>query len=103
MMRYALLLMAVAACVPMRANAAAEDERYAIERRQLVDEIAKTARSTRGDTGRARFADRVMAAMGKVERHRFVPASELKYAYRDHPLPIGSGQTISQPYIVALS
>jgi protein-L-isoaspartate(D-aspartate) O-methyltransferase len=38
-----------------------------------------------------------------VERHRFVPAGQVGSAYRNHPLPIGSGQTISQPYIVALS
>ena len=101
--RYGALLLTLLACVPTRVNSATADERYAIERRQMVDEIAATARSTRGDTGRATFADRVMAAMMKVERHRFVPPSEAKYAYRDHPLPIGSGQTISQPYIVALS
>jgi protein-L-isoaspartate(D-aspartate) O-methyltransferase len=44
----------------------------------------------------------VLRAMGKVERHRFVPASQQESAYRDYPLPIGEGQTISQPYIVAL-
>jgi protein-L-isoaspartate(D-aspartate) O-methyltransferase len=44
---------------------------------------------------------RVLAAMRKVPRHRFVPADLLPEAYRDHPLPIGQGQTISQPYIVA--
>jgi protein-L-isoaspartate(D-aspartate) O-methyltransferase len=41
--------------------------------------------------------------MGKVERHRLVSPSQAAAAYRNHPLPIGSGQTISQPYIVALS
>ncbi len=44
----------------------------------------------------------VLAAMGKVPRHEFVRASELDEAYTDRPLPIGYGQTISQPYIVAL-
>ncbi|MFP5378485.1 MAG: protein-L-isoaspartate(D-aspartate) O-methyltransferase [Vicinamibacteria bacterium] len=44
---------------------------------------------------------RVLAAMRKVPRHRFVPESERGAAYGDHPLPIGHGQTISQPYIVA--
>lgn len=44
----------------------------------------------------------VLAAMEKVPRHRFVPENVIKYAYEDEPLPIGSGQTISQPYIVAL-
>ena len=43
----------------------------------------------------------VLAAMEKVPRHRFVPESELDLAYSDGPLPIGYGQTISQPYIVA--
>jgi protein-L-isoaspartate(D-aspartate) O-methyltransferase len=44
----------------------------------------------------------VLRAMKKVERHKFVPVNYLKYAYADHPLPIGEDQTISQPYIVAL-
>jgi len=45
---------------------------------------------------------RVLAAFGKVERHRFVPEESRLQAYDDHPLPIGLGQTISQPYMVAL-
>jgi protein-L-isoaspartate(D-aspartate) O-methyltransferase len=45
---------------------------------------------------------RVIAAMSYVPRHRFVPDEYLSQAYEDHPLPIGHGQTISQPYIVAL-
>jgi protein-L-isoaspartate(D-aspartate) O-methyltransferase len=45
---------------------------------------------------------RVLEAMGRVPRHLFVPPEEARYAYEDHPLPIGDGQTISQPYIVAL-
>lgn len=58
---------------------------------------------TRADTSLARMSPAVRVAMGKVERHRLVPAGEAGRAYRNHPLPIGSGQTISQPYIVALS
>jgi len=46
--------------------------------------------------------DRVLSAMSKVPRHLFVPPEKLALAYDDTPLPIGSGQTISQPYIVAL-
>lgn len=45
---------------------------------------------------------RVLIAMGTVPRHRFVPAALASRAYGDYPLPIGEGQTISQPYIVAL-
>jgi protein-L-isoaspartate(D-aspartate) O-methyltransferase len=44
---------------------------------------------------------RVLAAMARVPRHLFVPAAGQADAYGDHPLPIGGGQTISQPYIVA--
>jgi len=46
--------------------------------------------------------ERVLDAMRRVPRHEFVPDNEKRYAYRDTPLPIGEGQTISQPYIVAL-
>ena len=46
--------------------------------------------------------ERVLAAFRKVPRHLFVPEEVRAQAYTDHPLPIGSGQTISQPYIVAL-
>jgi protein-L-isoaspartate(D-aspartate) O-methyltransferase len=45
---------------------------------------------------------RVLSAMARVPRHEFVPAGQRLYAYEDRPLPIGEGQTISQPYIVAL-
>lgn len=45
---------------------------------------------------------RVLEAFGKVPRHRFVDAGVIRSAYSDHPLPIGEGQTISQPYMVAL-
>jgi protein-L-isoaspartate(D-aspartate) O-methyltransferase len=45
---------------------------------------------------------RVLAAMLRVPRHQFVPESQRAQAYEDHPLPIGDGQTISQPYVVAL-
>jgi len=46
--------------------------------------------------------ERVLAAMRKIPRHHFVPESRLSLAYSDRPVPIGSGQTISQPYIVAI-
>jgi len=51
---------------------------------------------------RAISDERVLAAMGRVPRHLFVPESYRHEAYDDHPLPIGRGQTISQPYMVAL-
>ena len=58
---------------------------------------------TRADTGLRAMSPAVRAAMGKVERHRMVPPAQAGAAYLNHPLPIGSGQTISQPYIVAIS
>ena len=60
------------------------------------------ARDTGSVTGRRAFDERVVAAMEQVPRHAFVPADQVPLAYRNRPLPIGYGQTISQPYIVAL-
>lgn len=51
--------------------------------------------------GRGVTNERVLAAMRKVPRHEFVPTDQRSHAYADGPLPIGHGQTISQPYIVA--
>ncbi|MCS6871262.1 MAG: protein-L-isoaspartate(D-aspartate) O-methyltransferase [Anaerolineae bacterium] len=51
--------------------------------------------------GRDITDQRVLDAMGRLPRERFVPEAYQAYAYADHPLPIGEGQTISQPYIVA--
>jgi protein-L-isoaspartate(D-aspartate) O-methyltransferase len=62
------------------------------KRREMVDKDIK---------GRGISDARVLAAMTRVERHLFVDASQADQAYKDHPLPIGEGQTISQPYIVA--
>jgi len=69
-----------------------EDPRLAEQRRDMV--VEQLARRGIKD-------DRVLAAMAVVPRHRFVDASLLDFAYDDRPLPIGFGQTISQPYMVA--
>jgi protein-L-isoaspartate(D-aspartate) O-methyltransferase len=82
-------------------SAQAQDP-YARERETLLKEIEAMARETGMETGRTVFSTRVMAAMAKVPRHRFVPTSYGPLAYANRPLPIGHGQTISQPYIVAL-
>jgi len=52
--------------------------------------------------GRGISDKKVLTAMSQVPRHRFVPRNLVSRAYADHPLPIGQGQTISQPYVVAL-
>ena len=77
-------------------------EPYARERAALLREIAALAKETGAQTGRPVFSPRTIAAMAKVQRHLFLPASYGDLAYADRPLPIGHGQTISQPYIVAL-
>jgi protein-L-isoaspartate(D-aspartate) O-methyltransferase len=92
----------VPALLMMAAAPAAAQDAYAAARSRMAAEIASMARETAGETGRTRFADAVMTAMGKVPRHRFVPAGQEASAYDNRPLPIGEGQTISQPYIVAL-
>jgi protein-L-isoaspartate(D-aspartate) O-methyltransferase len=69
----------------------------------MVSEVEAMYAETRSETGLAAMSAAVRAAMAKVERHRLVPPEHLDAAYRNHPLPIGNGQTISQPYIVALS
>jgi protein-L-isoaspartate(D-aspartate) O-methyltransferase len=72
-------------------------------RARMVSEVDAMYAETRIETGLAAMSPAVRAALGKVERHRLVPPGQAAAAYRNHPLSIGSGQTISQPYIVALS
>jgi len=79
-----------------------EEDRFAIPRRRMVEEIALHARHVSGKTGRAAIFGPVMEAIGQVPRHTFVPVEMALYAYLDAPLPIGCGKTISQPFIVAL-
>ncbi len=78
------------ATVAAQAVADSEEQRQA--RQHMVEEqiVARDVRDAR-----------VLAAMRKIPRHLFVPSQMLPYAYADEPLPIGYGQTISQPYIVA--
>lgn len=79
----------------------ADVDRFAAQRAALVDEIEGYGRLD-PPPGKRGFDQRVLEALREVERHRFVPESQQSGAYANHPLPIGHGQTISQPYIVAL-
>jgi protein-L-isoaspartate(D-aspartate) O-methyltransferase len=96
------ILRALGLAAALAGGGAQGQEPYARERAAMLQEIAAMARDTGAETGRPVFGARVMAAMAKVPRHRFVPASYGALAYANQPLPIGHGQTISQPYIVAL-
>lgn len=71
-------------------------------RQQMVEQIALHARLVGDRTGRAELTEEVMAVMGQVPRHEFVPVELRQFAYLDTPLPIGYEKTISQPFIVAL-
>lgn len=71
-------------------------------REQMVSEIVGMVHATRRETGIEVLSERVLGALRKVERHRFVPTAQFEQAYSNYPLPIGAGQTISQPFIVAL-
>ena len=77
-------------------------EKLAAARERLLAEIEANARETENWTGRPRFSDAVMAAMARVPRHEFVRPNDIAAAYANRPQAIGFGQTISQPYIVAL-
>lgn len=70
-----------------------EEEQFSSQRASMVERDIK---------GRGINDKRVLSAMMKVKRHLFVSSSLRSAAYADYPLPIGEGQTISQPYIVAL-
>jgi protein-L-isoaspartate(D-aspartate) O-methyltransferase len=89
---WAVFLTAIAISLPRPAPAA--EDKYAPARRRMVSEQITTP-------GRNIANARVVAAMEKVPRHEFVPEELRAAAYQDGPLPIGYGQTISQPFIVA--
>jgi protein-L-isoaspartate(D-aspartate) O-methyltransferase len=72
------------------------------ERHRMVEEVLQDVAETSAYSGSAALSPGVVAAMEKVERHRFVPDALATVAYLNRPLPIGYGQTISQPFIVAL-
>ena len=71
-------------------------------RARLLREIEREFAYTGGMTGCPQLDPRVRAALEAVPREHFIPADLRHQAYGNHPLPIGEGQTISQPYIVAL-
>jgi protein-L-isoaspartate(D-aspartate) O-methyltransferase len=80
----------------------ADESTLARARQSLLRELSEMAADTSFETGSAGLDERVLRALGKVPRHRFVPEHLVDEAYENRPLPIGQGQTISQPYIVAL-
>lgn len=93
----ALLLIAMATA----GGAAANEENQAM-RGEMVREVQEDMRRASRYTGIERLSPPVERALSRVERHRFVPDAVRDDAYVNAPLPIGDGQTISQPFIVGL-
>jgi protein-L-isoaspartate(D-aspartate) O-methyltransferase len=79
-----------------------EDSDRNADRERMLEDIRALFRLTAVETGIDTLPQSVAEAIRRVQRHRFVPSHEQAFAYDDTPLPIGLGQTISQPYIVAL-
>ncbi|MDH3388920.1 MAG: protein-L-isoaspartate(D-aspartate) O-methyltransferase [Gammaproteobacteria bacterium] len=95
------LLLVIAGFFPQAESAAASDG-FQAEREQMIRLIEADVRDTSAYLKRSALDDRVLAAMREVPRHAFVPANLVNVAYQNRPQPIGHGQTISQPYIVAI-
>jgi hypothetical protein len=79
-----------------------DEARFTAARERLVDAIERDVASTSHYLGTNRLDPAVVRAMRSVPREAFVPPGLRGQAYLDSPLPIGNGQTISQPYIVAV-
>ena len=100
MIRIVIMLMLVAGCVV--ASHALTTDIPGKQSQQMLNEIDRDALHASSALGRSHIDRRVMDAMANVPRHEFVPVSLRNSAYENIPLPIGHGQTISQPFIVAL-
>jgi protein-L-isoaspartate(D-aspartate) O-methyltransferase len=81
-------------------NASGND--YSAARQAMLEEIAADVRLTSQALDKEALDPRVLEVMGRVPRHELVPVERRAAAYENRPLPIGHGQTISQPYIVAI-
>jgi len=92
-----LILTSTGTVIPAHASDSTEQARL-----ELIRAIQQDVRETSLELNKSELDPRVMKAISRVPRHEFVPADEKHNAYENRPLPIGHGQTISQPYIVAV-
>lgn len=101
MRRLGLIGLAFLAALPCAAQENGEDllER---EREQMIETIRDQGRALLGPAGKDGISEAILDAMRATERHLFVPERYRSFAYADRPLPIGHGQTISQPLVVAV-
>jgi protein-L-isoaspartate(D-aspartate) O-methyltransferase len=91
-----------AALISILALGAPAADRYALARAGMIRAIEADVRWTAQEIGKGELDRRVIEVMAAVPRHLFVPDRVRDFAYENRPLPIGYGQTISQPYIVAI-
>ncbi|MCK6452477.1 MAG: protein-L-isoaspartate(D-aspartate) O-methyltransferase [Alphaproteobacteria bacterium] len=96
------LALAVAALVLATPHGTAASDEFAAPRAAMVRLIEQLGWGSKKPVGHENIDPRVLAVMGKVPRHEFVPEDLRDAAYANRPLPIGYGQTISQPLIVAM-
>ncbi len=96
---HSFLLMLLISCLNHTVQA---EEDYNMARKAMVGMIEDDVKSTRFYLDKEILDEKVMQMMAKVPRHEFVPENKRDYAYENRPIPIGHGQTISQPYIVAI-
>ncbi|MCS3895318.1 protein-L-isoaspartate(D-aspartate) O-methyltransferase [Bradyrhizobium japonicum USDA 38] len=95
-------LLLVIAMIVLARDTSAQDAQCVRERAAMVETIRTYARSAAGVLGQQGLSERVLEAMAQTLRHLFIPERSCSIAYADQPIPIGLGQTISQPYVVAL-
>ena len=101
-MKYSRLIFLLTCLLALPAVSALDADKYTSQRQALVEEIADDARRLVKYIDKDALSSNVMQVMATVPRHLFIPAEMRASAYENRPLPIGYGQTISQPYIVAL-
>ena len=99
--RYVLRVL-TGACASVWLPRSGARDGYDLARENLLREIDADMLATARETGLSKLSESVRRAMGSVARERFVPPHLAAFAYENRPLPIGDGQTISQPFIVAL-
>jgi protein-L-isoaspartate(D-aspartate) O-methyltransferase len=97
-----ILLLLLPSMFAVAREVTAQDAQCAGERAAMVETVKAYARSHAGVLGQQGFSDRVLEAMRQTKRHLFIPERSCSIAYADRPASIGHGQTISQPFIVAL-
>lgn len=86
----------------MSTKKSSQEAEFELAQSRLIEEIDKEIAATQRYTGIAKLSPNVRNALHAVPRHAFIPEYQRSAAYANMPLPIGDGQTISQPYIVAL-